>query len=202
MIAEKINLNPIINSLQGWCTEIKAQRLYDLIIESDSKITIELGAYGGRSLIPMALAHKEKGSGFCIGVDAWHKNACLGGNNSPANDEWWSKVNFEQIHNELTRTIDKYELNDYCGTLRLRSQTVGLMTADNIIDVLHQDSAHNIQTIIAELDLWIPKLKMGGYWVADDTDWVEAKEGYAKLPEYGMELIEDYTSWQIWKKVK
>lgn len=202
MIAEKTNLAPIINQLEGWCTLEKAQRLYDLVIESDSQITCELGVFGGKSLIPMGLAHRDKGSGFVFGIDTWHKKASLQGTNSELNNEWWSKIDFEYIYNTVAKAIDYHELNDYCGTIRLNSQTVGLMTADNILDIIHQDSNHSSEAIIAELNLWIPKLKVGGYWIADDTDWTESKEGYSRLSDFGLYMVEDFTKWQIWKKIK
>lgn len=204
MIAEKtkINLDPIINSLEGWCDLEKANRLYNLILESDSKVTCELGAFGARSLIPMALAHKEKGSGFAFGIDTWNKNACLREGNSPLNNEWWAIVDFEKIYNSAARAIDKLELNDYCGLMKLKSQTMALIIADNVVDVIHQDSSHDSETIVEELKLWIPKLKIGGYWIADDTNWQESLEGYSHLHEFGLENVEAFETWEIWKKVK
>lgn len=202
MTIEKPNLEIVISKLEGWCTPEKANRLFDLVIDSNSNITCEIGTFGGKSLIPMGLAHKAKGSGFCFGIDTWHKDACIEGSNSEANNEWWSKLDFQKIYNGVAEAIDYYMLNDYCGTLRLKSQTVALMTADNVFDIIHQDSNHSSEVILQELELWIPKLKLNGYWVADDTNWVEAKEGYSHLSEYGLELVENYDTWQIWKKIR
>ena len=72
----------------------------------------------------------------------------------------------------------------------------------NTIDIIHQDSAHNFETITAEFEAWSKKLKVGGYWIIDDCDWVEAKEAYAQIEGYGMELFEDHEKWAIYKKVK
>jgi len=203
MIAtDKEYLEAVINRLEGWCTLSKAQRIYDLVIESDSQLGCELGTFGGRSLIPMALAYKQKGSGFIFGIDTWHKNASLEGTNSDANSEWWAKVDFKYIYNTLSDAIDHYELNDFCGTIRLNSKAMGLLVADNVLDIIHQDSNHSSEVIIQELELWAKKLKVGGYWIADDIHWPESKEGYSKLPEYGMELFEQYEQWAIYKKVR
>jgi len=79
---------------------------------------------------------------------------------------------------------------------------MGLIVADNVLDIIHQDSNHSSEVIIQELDLWVPKLKKFGYWVVDDCHWGESKEGYSKLPEYGLEMVEDFTQWQIWRKIK
>jgi len=187
---------------KGWCEEPKAQRIYDLVKETDSKITVEMGVFYGKSLFSLALAHKDKGSGFAIGIDPWSKNACVEGTNSPANNEWWSGLNFWAIFQNCLHDIEQLGLSDFCNIIRMKSQSVGLLMRDNSVDIIHQDSNHNIETITAELELWTPKLKVGGYWIADDTGWVETQEGYAKLPEYGLELVENHTTWQIWRKVK
>lgn len=197
-----MTLTETVESLYGWCTPEKAARLHELIISSNSQFTVELGCFGGRSLLPMALAHKEKQSGFVIGIDAWKAEVCLEGTNSKENDEYWANVDYKLVYDNCRDAIDKHDLTDYCDTLRMRSQVCGTLFTDNIIDVLHQDSSHNPETILAEIEIWIPKLKVGGYWIADDTDWKETAFGYSKLPEYGLKLVENFDKWQIWKKVK
>lgn len=197
-----MSVKNIVESLAGWCTAEKAGIISDLVKTSDSQLTVELGVFGGRSLIPMALAHKQKGTGFCIGIDSWKKDTSLHGTNDPANDEYWSNVDFPSVYRSVQQAIELHSLQDYCDTLRISSQAAAKLFNDSVIDILHQDSAHNVETITEELELWIPKLKVGGYWIADDTDWKEAKGGYNKLPEYGLELIEDHEKWQIWRKVK
>ena len=197
-----MSLQGVVESLHGWCTVEKAERLYQLIKESDSKLTVELGVFAGRSFIPMAIAHRDKQSGFAIGVDAWKAGVCIEGTNAEANNQYWKNVNYKEVYQSCINAIDQYDLKDYCDTLRMRSSQAGILFADNIIDVLHQDSNHNIETIIAELKLWSPKVKKGGYWIIDDCDWVEAVDGYKKIPDYGFQLVEDHIHWQIWRKIK
>lgn len=197
-----MTLIQVVKSLHGWCEPEKAQRIYDLIKEKKSSLTIELGVFGGRSFIPMALAHRDMNHGFVIGIDAWKASASLEGENSPANDEYWKKVDYRGVYKSCQEAISTHLLEDYCDTLRLKSQHAALFFADNIVDVLHQDSGHNFSVITKELELWSPKLKMGAYWIIDDCNWVESLKGYAKLPDYGFELVEDHTTWQIHKKVK
>lgn len=196
-----IELDRIVKSLPGWCTPKKAQRLFDLVIDSNSQITCELGVFGGRSFIPLALAHKQKGTGFALGIDAWKKEVSVEGTNSPENDEYWSKINYTEIYRKCIYNIQLNEADGFCSLVRMRSQDAGFLIADNIIDILHQDSSHNVETITAELNLWVPKLKTGGYWIADDLLWEEAKKGYAKLPKFGLKMIEDHHEWGIFRKI-
>ena len=152
-----MKLKSLVKSLPGWCTPEKAQRLLDLVIESNSQITCELGVFGGRSFIPLALAHKQKGTGFALGIDAWKKEASLEGTNSLENNEYWSKINYTKVYRQCIYDIQVNDVDDFCSLIRMRSQDAGFLIADNVIDILHQDSAHNIETITTELNLWIPK---------------------------------------------
>lgn len=193
-------IESIIEPLQGWCTKEKAERLFQLIKETDSQLTVELGVFGGKSLIPMGVAHREKGSGVVIGIDAWKAAVSIQGTNSPLNDEYWKTVDYSLVWKSCNDAIIVNQIFDYCTTLKIASQQAFALFDKNSIDVLHQDSGHNIETITDELKLWSPLIKKGGLWIIDDCNWVEAVEGYAKLPEYGFELMEDYTTWQVWKK--
>lgn len=195
-------ISDLVPKIEGWCTEEKAKILFDLVLSSNSQITVELGVFAGRSLLPMAVAHKDKGSGIAIGIDAWKKDVCLEGTNSPLNDDYWSRVDFSKTYLECQRLIVQHKLFDYCATLKIKSQQAACLFEENSIDIIHQDSGHNVETITEELKLWSPLLKMGGHWIADDCDWVEAKDGYSHLPEYGFLLVNDFTKWQIWQKIK
>lgn len=191
-----------VQKIEGWCTVEKASILYDLVLSSNSQLTAELGCFAGRSLIPMALAHKEKGSGHVIGIDAWKSSVATEGTNSPLNDDYWNRVDYPKIYSDCQKHILSHGLFDYCTTLRIKSQQAACMFDESSIDIIHQDSGHNVETITDELKLWSPLLKVGGHWVIDDCDWVEAKDGYSHLPEYGFILINDFTKWQIWQKIK
>lgn len=195
-------MNFNVETLPGWCTQEKAELLYNSVGRINSQISIELGVFGGRSLIPMALAHKQKGSGFAIGFDAYKGKVCAEGTNAEANNAWWMRQNMMEIYHNCIEAIEAHELGDFCSVVRMRSQDAGLLIKDNCVDILHQDSNHNWETILAEVILWIPKVKVGGLWIADDVLWTEAKDAYDKLPEYGLELINDFVDWRVYKKVK
>lgn len=198
---------PYLLKCHGWCTEEKMRRLYQLAKETplqyDRKVNIiELGVYAGRSLFPMAIAYKESGAGAVIGVDAWDNIAPLQGTNHPANNKFWEELDINAIYNHFTKSIYDLQLQGVVYHEKCKSVDYAPSVKDYSCVIIHQDSAHNPETIIAELDAYISKLAIGGYWVVDDSDWPEVKDGYAKLPDYGLELREDYTSWQIWKKVR
>jgi hypothetical protein len=196
-----------LTSLHGWCEEEKMSKLYELVKKCANDfpdtplLTVELGIFGGRSLLPMALAHKELQNGYAIGIDSYDNVTPTEGTNNPANNEWWAKLDIKSVFNSFVKATARPEWSGHVRYLKGRSDSFADKFADNSITLLHQDSNHNVETISKELELFAPKIKPNGYWVVDDSNWVEVKEGYAKLPSFGFELIEDFTSWQIWKKV-
>lgn len=202
-----MNLKQIVESLAGWCTPEKAQVLFDLVLKSDSQISLELGVFGGRSLIPMALAHQQKESGFVLGVDAWQKQASLEGDgaskegvSAKENDDWWAKVNYSEVYQNCLKAIEKNNLNGYCGTVKMRTLSVGLLIRDNSIDILHQDSNHSEEISCAEVELFHFKVKSGGYWISDDTDWDTTQKAQELLMSKGFECIDDFDSYRVYLK--
>lgn len=203
----KINWDEIFlpnspHKMEGWCSDEKAQALYDLVCTSDAKLCVEIGVFGGKSLIAMGLACRDKGSGGVIGLDPWNNKACTEGSNSPLNDKWWLSLDLVHIYMGCIKAIQRNGVFEQCNTLKLKSEDAAKLFTDDLCDIIHQDGNHNVESITKELQLWIPKLKVGGYWICDDVDWPEAAGGYAKLPEYGLKIVEDFHTWQIWQKVK
>lgn len=205
---ETPNFEHIFLRMEGWCKPHKANRLFELVLETDAKYSVELGVFGGKSLIALALGHKYKGSGVAFGFDPWNNKACIEDEgNDPKNDHWWATLDMEAIHQSCLHHLKINGLEGFCETIRLRNQGMAQIFANETLDIIHQDGNHNYKAITGELKSWIPKLKIGGLWIADDTSWAETQDGYSTMPSYGLEKIEthsydDGTEWQVWKKVK
>ena len=52
-----------MDELEGWCAKDKAATLIDLVLMLKPKIVVEIGVFGGKSLVPIAYALQETGSG-------------------------------------------------------------------------------------------------------------------------------------------
>lgn len=190
----------------NWSTDEKKKKLYDLVIKASEEfkdihaLSVEIGVFGGVSLFCMAAAHKHIKKGYAIGIDSWDNVTPLEGTNHPDNNAWWKTLDIKSVFNAFVKDTTREDWSGYVKYLKGRSDSFAGEFADESITVFHQDGNHNVECITKELELWSPKVKTGGYWICDDTNWVEAKDGYAKLPSFGFELIEDFTTWQIWKK--
>lgn len=161
-----------IPQLYGWCTKEKAVQFIDLVLEVKPDVCVEIGVFGGRSLFPVASALKFLGKGIVVGIDPWSKEEIIP-YFDPVKDEahinWWSKLNFDQIHSSYLNMLSQYQLEDYVITLRTTSELASY--AIGAIDILYIDGNH--QEIISNQDvrLYLPKVRKGGYIWLNDSLW-------------------------------
>ena len=180
------------SKIKGWCTKEKAIKMMEYI--NDDSICVELGVWGGKSLLPIAI--KSKNSVY--GIDAWSKDASLEGKNDIANDEWWSKIDYSKMYNYTHNLMRKYKLN--VNLLRMKSITAVKFFEENSIDFLHQDSNHSEKITCLEVDLYHLKIKPGGIWVFDDTNWPTTKKAQDLLVSKGFVELYDSGEWKIYQK--
>ena len=56
--AIRLKIAKAMEQLTGWCSVSKAFVLIDLIFQTQAQTIVEVGVWGGKSLVPMALALK------------------------------------------------------------------------------------------------------------------------------------------------
>jgi hypothetical protein len=182
--------------IEGWCSRQKAIKMMEYIDES-TKLCVELGVWGGRSLLPIAM----KCHGDVYGIDAWNVSASLEGKNDVSNDEWWSKINYNKMYNYTHTLMNTYNC-DNVKLLRMKSSEAVRLFDDTSIDFLHQDSNHSEETSCLEVELYHNKVKPGGIWVFDDTNWKTTIKAQNLLLEKGYTEIYDSGEWKIYKRNK
>lgn len=190
-----------IFNMHGWCNQEKAQKMYTLIRDKQPDVTVELGVFGGRSLIPMALAHKHIAKGTCYAVDPWSKTSSTENYDvKDPNYQWWSSLDHDGIYTYFIDALQTYKVTDIVKVYRAESKDVVSFFDDESIDVMHQDANHSENTSCAEVILYAPKIKKNGYWIMDDTDWATTHKAQTLLQEHGFKLVEDFTAWKIFQK--
>ncbi len=200
MIDTYARIDRVLPALPGWCTPAKGRRLADLVIEARAQLCVELGVFGGRSLVAMALGLAHQGSGRVDGIDPYTVQAALEGSNAPANDEWWSTLDYGQILAAAHKGISDSALMAHARIVIARSQDVVGSYTPGSIDVLHQDSNHSEEVSTAEVRAWLPLVRSGGFWVIDDIDWPTTEQAQRLLAASGCERVETHGSWAIYRK--
>jgi predicted O-methyltransferase YrrM len=177
-----------VPTLHGWCTSEKATHLYNLVLEQANPLCVELGVFAGRSLLPIALGARHMG-GSTVGIDSWSKEACEQGINDIANTQWWNSIDYDFFYNYTANVIADADLSSTTRLIRSKSADAVSQFESESISVLHQDSNHSEEVTVEEVNLWYNKVKMGGYWIFDDTDWHTTQVAQGLLLEKGYELV-------------
>lgn len=165
-----MNLNQriaeIVPKMGGWCSIEKGQELALAVLKLKAKLVIELGVFEGRSLLPMAMALKEQGSGIIWGVDPWNNQDAKEGYDG-VNAEWWGTVDLEGVYQRFLGHIKKAGVEEQVRIFRRKSDDI---VPPPVIDLVHLDALHTDQAV-KDVERFAPKIRVGGYLFADDITW-------------------------------
>lgn len=181
-----------LQRIQGWMTTEKGLALAEIVLDKKPKTAVELGVFGGRSMIAIALAMKENGIGKIYGIDPWHIDAAIEGDNDPANDNWWrNNINLHDIHRGCMDAITVRQLLPWCVVIRSKSDYSTELFQDGSVDLLHQDSNHSELVSCREVEMWHKKLSPNSTWVLDDTDWPTQSKAIQLIQDKGFAIKEN-----------
>lgn len=151
----------------GWCSLEKAHTLAAIVCALRPKLAVEIGVYGGRSLLAVALAMKHLGSGRIIGIDAWSKDASVAGMTEEANRNWWNGLDHDAIYRRFMDNLVMSGAVPFVEVVRADSNTV---TPPPELDILHVDGSHE-ETAYHDTVRFGGVVRVGGIVVCDDLDW-------------------------------
>jgi len=182
------------SAIDGWCTPHKAARLFALINIIRPSVCVEIGIYGGKSLLPQALALKHVRHGLIYGIDPWSAQVATAtstahGANGVANDDWWLNLDFAAIKRRFYENLVRQELTGPTAILETTSELAAPMLP--AIDILHIDGSHSEIQSATDVRLYLPKVRSEGFIWFDDCDWDSTTTAISLLKEQA-ELIETY----------
>ncbi len=131
-------------------------------------VTVEIGVWGGRSFLPLALAHKEIGKGIVIGIDPWSPSESVLGQRD-VDAKWWMAADHELVRNDFLQKVQEYGVGDMIKIHRLTSDQFDI-TSVPTIDILHIDGNHSEQAFKDALK-FAPNVRVGGLCFCDDLNW-------------------------------
>ena len=193
-----------MDQLTGWCTKAKASVLMDIILKTKPETIVEIGVWGGKSLVPMACALRANGKGKIYGIDPWDNQASIQGSKNEENKAWWGSIDHSAIYRGLTQKIAEFNLEPYIELIIGASADVVPIFE---IEVLHIDGNHSNETSLGDVLKWVPLVKHGGWIIFDDINWYEngifqTAEAVDWLNKNCFQLAEfsDDSIWGIWIK--
>ena len=159
-----------MNQLEGWCSQYKASILIDLILKEKPETVVEIGVFGGKSLVPMACALRANEKGKIYGIDPWDSKASIEGAMNEVNKAWWSSLDHNAIMRGLVQKIRQFDLINQIELIKTSSANATPITG---IDILHIDGNHSEETSYLDVTKWVPLVKSGGWVIFDDMSWYE-----------------------------
>lgn len=171
-------------NMEGWCTQEKALNFIDLVLQTKPDVCVEIGVFGGASVFPVASALKFLGKGTIIGIDPWDKIECIKyfePVEERAQLDWWGKVNLNSIYEKYLKMIKQFELENFCITMKTTSAKAA---ADiGVIDILYLDGNHSELISTQDVQLYLPKVRSGGYIWINDILWPTLQQAIDLLLE-------------------
>lgn len=185
----------------GWCSQEKAHLLAVSIVAIRPAWVVEIGVWGGRSLLPMAAACRHIGHGKVIGIDPWQPQASSEGMTGQ-DLKWWGSVDHEKIYQAFAANLRALDLTQWVDVIRKRSDDVCLDHLTPGIGFLHLDGNHSDQ---ADKDVkrFAGLIENGGLIFCDDLNWTGGGviKAVARLEKMGFQKLLDLDTGALFKKV-
>lgn len=168
--------------LEGWCLHEKAVAIAEMILQERPAICVEIGIFGGRSLIPAAAALRHAGAGVIYGIEAWDPAAATVNPTHAENDTWWHQVDFPRIKHEFYRFITDMNLTGQVRIIEAQSSRAAALF--DSIDYLHIDGSHAMVSAVEDVMLYVRKVRPGGIVLFDDVEWETTAPAQALLRQF------------------
>lgn len=157
------------NDIPGWFRWRSAQEEAVARFPAGSRF-VEVGNYLGRSLCSLAEVAQLSGKSITvIGVDT-----CRGsGAEGPRGKDYHGAAVTEgngTFAGTLHRNVIECGYADSVALIVAPSVVAATLFADRSIDWVHLDARHECLHVQADIDAWLPKIKLEGWLSGDDYD--------------------------------
>lgn len=194
--ASKELLTQLIPTMEGWLSAERSHEMYELVRTTGATSLVEIGVFGGRSLLAQGLALRDQGRGIIIGIDPWKKEVTL----AETDDEqaaWWREVDLHKIHNGCMEALWAQGLDEHVLVLRACSHHCHEIIPR--LDILYIDGSHTETSSCRDVELYLPKVKQNGYVWFDDADWDTTQKALGML-DAKCKLVRDMGGYRLYCK--
>jgi hypothetical protein len=196
------NQMDFIQSLEGWCDPVKANWIYDTILERKFRDCLEIGVFAGRSFLAAGLALKKQGFGQIIGVDPYcPKIATAGIKSIPDPQEWMDKpeANWPKVRSDCINAIESLGLKEQCLLFLASSVSAwGQLYPPWVF--IHIDGNHNEDIALEDVRNWARQLDDGGILVLDDVDYPSLQKARRHVQSsLGNPVVTLHPAWEVYQ---
>lgn len=170
--------------MHGWCEPAKQLTLANLVLAIKPKVILEIGVWGGMSLIPMAIAARandqdpELQMAKIYAVDPWAAFESAKGQEGE-DLKWWrddmGQPQHDLVYAGFIGKLMELGLREYVSVQRMSS---GEFPSPEEIGLIHIDGNHGPQAV-KDVQKFCPQIPSGGICVLDDLNWNGGNVGKA-----------------------
>lgn len=158
----ELKKNVMKSLTNSWCSKEKTHLLMDLTLITQPEICVEIGAFTGASVLPVAAVLKKLNHGEIYAIDAWsNEEAVKYMEDNDPNKAWWSTLNMKSIYDAIQSMVQTWALTHCCQLIKSPSREA--VNQIDQIDFLHLDGNYSEFVSLQDVNLYVPKVKSGGY---------------------------------------
>lgn len=196
----RLAIKEILPVLRGWGGKVeRPYRMAELIVEQRPKVVVEIGVFGGQSLIPQALALKVLGCGKIYGIDPYNIDVIKQEMAELDDEAMWLKQDMNVVREDTLRWIRDLGLDDVVHMIRHESKDAAFIFDYMPIDILHIDGAHTEKGVMLDVDLFGLKVRIGGHIWLDDSHFPSLAPAIRKLETF-CDLVEDWGGYRLYRR--
>lgn len=173
--------------LQGWCPMDKALLLCSEIDGLKPDLIVEIGVFGGKSLIPMLIQLRANGKGRALAIEPWDNEAACEGY-AGENFAYWHTMDFAKIRKGFETQLTRLGLESFVNIQAVKSDAV---THGGPIDLLHIDGQKDA-TVIRDVNRFASKVRVGGVCCLNDLNWEGGHVAAAAARLLDLGFVENY----------
>jgi len=154
----------------GWHSLAESNLYNNLIRSLNNGIIVEIGVYGGASLLGVIESCQQTNS-HIYGVDPWEKISSANGMPLVARKRKIYRRKIKKIRLNLEHIIQCEGYDKNVTLVHDFSKNVAPTFKNGSVDVVFIDGDHSYDSVYEDLSLWLPKVKRGGTIWGDDFGW-------------------------------
>jgi len=168
---------------------------YNEIAQKKYKVLVELGTWKGHSIIYLAKKLKEQNYEFKLyGVDLFDNSLI---HQNPGNEHLKPQIKYLwEIYNE---NLIRAKVRDVIQDIKKNSWESANEFEDESVDFVFIDSDHKYESVVKDIQSWLPKIKKGG--MMSGHDFTQRTAGVKKAVEELLPSFQLGTD-QIWTYIK
>jgi len=165
---------------KSWCSAEKANLIMDVIAATKPSVCVEVGVFTGSSLLPVVTTLSYLHHGHAYGIDTWSNiEAVRGLDQQDPNYEWWSTVNMDEVVLKYLTTMSTWQLLPHLTTIYSPSKVA--VEQFEAIDFLNLDGNFSENGSTEDAQLYLPKVKKGGYILLSNAFQTSAENHLTKM---------------------